>query len=170
MTFNQLEIQISIDAKGWASEEHLETLARSVLSGAFDALKAENGLLVPDQPSELSIVFTNDATIADLNRDWRDKPQPTNVLSFPGSPIKPGVRPGPMLGDIVLAFETINAEAMDLDIDFQDHLSHLIVHGFLHLFGYDHLNDEEAEEMESMETRILTALGLSDPYRDTIPI
>ena len=78
--------------------------------------------------------------------------------------------PGPMLGDIVIARETVEREALELDKSFEDHLTHLLVHGFLHLFGYNHMDEEEAEEMESLETRILAVLGLSDPYAGQEPL
>lgn len=78
--------------------------------------------------------------------------------------------PGPMLGDIVIARETVEREALELEKSFGDHLTHLLVHGFLHLFGYDHMDEEEAEEMESLETRILAVLGLSDPYAGQEPL
>ena len=78
--------------------------------------------------------------------------------------------PGPMLGDIVVARETVEREALELEKSFEDRLTHLLVHGFLHLFGYDHMDEEEAEEMESLETRILAVLGLSDPYAGQEPL
>jgi probable rRNA maturation factor len=88
------------------------------------------------------------------------------VLSFPAFPLAPGGKPGPMLGDIILAEETLRREALDLAIAFDDHLTHLLVHGFLHLFGYDHITEEEAAVMEGLEIRILAELGLENPYRD----
>ena len=102
--------------------------------------------------------------------EWRDKDKATNVLSFPAFPLEPGGMPGPMLGDIVIARETVEREALELEKSFEDHLTHLLVHGFLHLFGYDHMDEEEAEEMESLETRILAVLGLSDPYAGQEPL
>jgi probable rRNA maturation factor len=86
------------------------------------------------------------------------------VLSFPAFPVSPGKVPGPMLGDIIIARETVEREAQELEKSFDDHLTHLMVHGFLHLLGYDHINNDEAEIMEGLETRILAVLGLSDPY------
>jgi probable rRNA maturation factor len=86
------------------------------------------------------------------------------VLSFPAFPIEPSQMPGPMLGDIIIARETVEREAAELEKSVDDHLAHLMVHGMLHLFGYDHMNNAEAEIMEGLETRILAALGLSDPY------
>jgi rRNA maturation RNase YbeY len=108
--------------------------------------------------------------IREINAEWRNKDKPTNVLSFPAFPVTPGKMPGPMLGDIIIARETVEREAVDLDKSFEDHLTHLMVHGFLHLFGYDHIETEDAEKMEALETRILAKLGLSDPYAGQDPI
>ena len=109
------------------------------------------------------MVFTDDAHIHRLNRHFRDKDKPTNVLSFPaGPPI--GGRFGPLLGDIVLARETIAREAEGQGLTIDDHLTHLIVHGFLHLVGYDHVEDADAAVMERLETAILASLGIADPY------
>jgi probable rRNA maturation factor len=114
--------------------------------------------------TEVSVKFTSDAEVRALNAAWRGKDKATNVLSFPAFPLSPGGRPGPMLGDIIMAEETLRREALDLGIPFDDHLTHLLVHGFLHLFGYDHMTDEEATVMEGLETRILAEMGLADPY------
>ncbi len=83
--------------------------------------------------------------------------------------VDPGKMPGPMLGDIIIARETVEREAVELEKSFEDHLTHLMVHGFLHLFGYDHIETDDAEEMEALETRILAELGLSDPMRGRTP-
>ena len=100
-----------------------------------------------------------------LNRSYRGKDRPTNVLSFPAFPRgKRGALP-PMLGDIVLAAETVAREAQLEEKPLADHLAHLIVHGILHLIGYDHESDAEAEEMEGLERQILAGLGIPDPYR-----
>ena len=114
--------------------------------------------------AELSLVLAGDKTLQSLNSQWRDKDKPTNVLSFPGRDIAIGEEAGLVLGDIVISLETAKREAALENKDFNDHLSHLIVHGFLHLFGYDHETDKEAEQMESLETRILNELGIDDPY------
>ena len=121
-------------------------------------------------PPEVSLVFTDDASIREINAEWRSQDKPTNVLSFPAFPVTPGKMPGPMLGDIILAHETLVREAEDLGKPFDEHLTHLLVHGFLHLFGYDHIDENDAERMESLETRILAGLGLSDPYGDSDPV
>ena len=105
---------------------------------------------------ELSLAFVDDAAIQVLNRDYRHKDRPTNVLSFPMT--------GDMLGDVVLARETIEREAKEQGKQFEDHVSHLIVHGFLHLLGYDHDDDKEAAEMEALEINALAQMGIDNPY------
>ncbi|AXV14274.1 rRNA maturation RNase YbeY [Neorhizobium sp. SOG26] len=165
-----LDIQISVEDEGWADEARLTELATKVLAAAAEYLAAEEGQPFPKMAPELSLVFTNDEAIREINAEWRGKDKPTNVLSFPAFPLEPGGNPGPMLGDIVVARETVEREAVDLEKPFDEHLTHLLVHGFLHLFGYDHMETDEAEEMEALETRILAKLGLSDPYAGQDPI
>lgn len=165
-----VDIQIAIEEGDWACEEPLTALCRTVVGAATRYLVATEGQPMPAAPPELSLLFTDDASVREINGQWRDQDKPTNVLSFPASDIEPGDMPGPMLGDIVLAEETIAREAADLGIAFDDHLAHLIVHGYLHLFGYDHLEPGEAGEMEAIETRILATLGISDPYGHTEPL
>ncbi|HSG34052.1 MAG TPA: rRNA maturation RNase YbeY [Sphingomonadaceae bacterium] len=119
---------------------------------------------------EASLLFTSDARVHELNRDWRQRDKPTNVLSFPMlarqellslAPEGPPV----MLGDIALAHETCAREAAEKGVSLQDHATHLIVHGLLHLAGYDHeLSSEDAELMEEMEIKALAILGIADPY------
>jgi probable rRNA maturation factor len=166
----ELDIQISVEDGGWPAEAVLGALSERVLGAAAEYLAREEEQPFPQMAPELSLVFTNDISIQEINAEWRDQDKPTNVLSFPAFPLEPGGMPGPMLGDIVVARETVEREAVDLDKTFDDHLTHLLVHGFLHLFGYDHMEKDEAEEMEALETRILAGLGLSDPYADQDPI
>jgi probable rRNA maturation factor len=163
---HRLDIQFCVEAGGWPDEALLEARAGRVLEHAAGHLADRLAQPFPDAPVEISLVFTDDDAIRAVNREWRNQDKPTNVLSFPAFPLQPGGKPGPMLGDIVLAEETLRREALDLGIAFDDHLTHLLVHGFLHLFGYDHMTEEEAEVMEGLETRILAELGLADPYRD----
>lgn len=165
-----LDIQIAIEEGNWAYEEPLAALCRKIIDAAARYLVEEMGQPMPARPPELSLLFTDDAAMRQINGEWRDQDKPTNVLSFPGSDIEPGENPGPMLGDIVFAEETIAREAADLGIAFDDHLAHLIIHGYLHLFGYDHVEPGEAGEMEALETRILATLGISDPYGHTEPV
>jgi probable rRNA maturation factor len=123
---------------------------------------------------EISVLGCDDARIAALNEDFRDKPQPTNVLSWPSEERgaeEAGVRPGlpvsgpdPELGDIAIAWETCLREAAEGDKSLADHVTHLIVHAVLHLLGYDHLRDQDATLMETTEVEILGKLGVSDPY------
>lgn len=112
---------------------------------------------------EVSLVLTSDKEIRTLNKMWRGKDEPTNVLSFPLGETLQINDPQP-LGDVVLACETITREAEIRGIELGQHSAHLVVHGVLHLLGYDHENDCEAEIMEQLEARILKALGLPDPY------
>lgn len=151
---------VAINADGWQSEHSLRMLVDRVLEATL------HGLEFDDVDSELSLVFTDDANIRTINAKWRQIDKATNVLSFPAFPMQPGQRPGPILGDIVIARETVQREAQEENKSFDDHLSHLIVHGLLHLTGYDHQNDDEAEQMESLERKILASLGISDPYND----
>ncbi len=112
--------------------------------------------------AELSIVLTDDAAQRELNKQWRGIDKSTNVLSFPQiEPFGPVVG---ILGDITLARETLEREAAELDKPFADHFTHLVVHGFLHILGYDHEEEGDALDMEGLETRILASLGVPDPY------
>ncbi|MFK0275730.1 rRNA maturation RNase YbeY [Ensifer sp. NPDC090286] len=164
-----LDIQISVEEGNWPDEEALLAFSSPVLEAAAAFLASEEKQPLPKMAPELSLVFTDDASMRAINAEWRNQDKPTNVLSFPAFPVTPGKMPGPMLGDIIVARETLEREAVELDKSFDQHLTHLLVHGFLHLFGYDHMEDDEAERMESLETRILARLGLSDPYGDRTP-
>lgn len=152
-------IDVMVEAGEWPAKRTLSALARKAVTAALAEAGADG------QPSELSIVFTDDANIRTLNAGWRGKDKPTNVLSFPAFPVTRGSRDlPPMLGDIVLAFETVAKEASLEEKPFEHHLSHLLVHGMLHLLGYDHESDDEAEEMEELERRALARLAIGDPY------
>jgi probable rRNA maturation factor len=113
--------------------------------------------------AEVSVVFTDDANVRALNGRYRGKNFPTNVLSFPLPPAGKH-RLGPMLGDVVLGAETVAKEAETAGLSREAHLTHLLIHGFLHLLGYDHEDDTDAKVMESLETAILGRLGIADPY------
>ncbi len=135
------------------------------------------GLGMPATGFEISLMGCDDLRIGTLNADFRGKPQPTNVLSWPSAergaefvgetpvPPDPGVADAPeSLGDIAIAWETCVREAEEHGKPMRDHVTHLIVHGVLHLLGYDHVEDEDAALMEGHEVRILASLGVSDPY------
>jgi probable rRNA maturation factor len=130
---------------------------------AYAALAAVPALAPGDY--EVSVVLTDDAEMRVLNRTWRSKDAPTNVLSFPADAALHGPR---FLGDVVLAYETTLTEARDGNLAFTEHVSHLVVHGVLHLLGFDHTQKDEAERMEALECKALAALGIADPYGEEI--
>lgn len=127
---------------------------------AARALSAVNEALAPETRGEVALLLADDTALQALNAQWRGKDKPTNVLSFPSA------MPGPMLGDIALSYDTLAREAAEKGARLADHAAHLIVHGLLHLHGYDHEADDEAEEMEALERQILARLGIADPYRE----
>ena len=154
-----MAIDLTVEAGDWPRAGALEAL---VARAVGKAAECEN--LRWREGAELSLLFTDDARMAEINGQWRGKPKATNVLSFPGEDRRPGDIASPMIGDLVFALETVCREAEEQAKSFEDHLTHLAVHGFLHLFGYDHESLEEAQLMEAAETRILEALGIGDPY------
>jgi probable rRNA maturation factor len=153
-------VDLLVEAGDWPPPRSLKRRADAAISAAVSHAKPKLAA-----GSEVSFVATDDAHIRALNRSYRRKDTPTNVLSFPGKSAESG-RFGPLLGDIVVARETIAREAEAGGLTFEDHLSHLIVHGFLHLLGYDHVQDADAAFMERLETAILADLGIADPYSD----
>lgn len=138
---------------GWSLEE--EAVAARAARRALDAAGPRRAL-------ELSVALADDATVRDLNRDYRQQDKPTNVLSFESGEEEPDGTL--LLGDVVLARETCAREAAETGRAFADHLSHLTVHGVLHLLGFDHIDEADAEEMESLEVRILAEMGIENPY------
>lgn len=151
-------IDVMVEAGEWPTKRTLSALARKAVAAALAEAGADG------QPSELSIVFTDDANIRTLNAGWRGKDKPTNVLSFPAFPLRPGDRLPPMLGDVVLAAGTVAHEAELEEKPFDHHLLHLVIHGVLHLLGYDHETEADAEIMEALERRALARLAIPDPY------
>lgn len=149
-----LQIDVQTQSPLWDAQPLAAQTVREAIGAATSALSTAGG--------EVSIVLTNDSAIRILNRDWRGIDKATNVLSFPASGQAAGeVR---LLGDIVIAYETLERECDDENRIFLHHLAHLTVHGFLHLIGYDHQTDVQADEMEGLESRIMTRLNLPDPY------
>lgn len=124
--------------------------------------------MLPRQPgdAEVSVLLADDALQRRLNRRWRGQDRATNVLAFPTGPLDPAPCPGTVrgLGDIVLAHGVVGREARRGGKSLADHLSHLVVHGFLHLLGFDHQEEVAAAEMEALEVRVLQSLGIADPY------
>jgi probable rRNA maturation factor len=154
-------IELNIACEGWLSERNLYELAKVCVSAAIDSAH----LRLPPI-SQLSLLFDDDDAIKSLNRQFRGIDKATNVLSFPGSDLLPGDEAENVLGDIAFALQTIKNEADLEGKPFDHHLSHLMIHGFLHLYGYDHQNDEEAELMEKFEIKALANLGIENPYMD----
>jgi len=152
-----LEIDLTVEAGSWPDEAELLRLVERAVRAALAETGAEGA-------SELSIVFSDDAHIQALNAGWRGKDKPTNVLSFPAFPHSGGGPMPPMLGDIVLAAETVARESALENKPIEHHITHLVIHGLLHLLGYDHETDAEAEEMEGLERAALARLAIPDPY------
>jgi probable rRNA maturation factor len=153
-----VSVEILVEAGVWPSRSKLRSLAERAIAAAADRACPD---LEPG--AEISLLFTDDAHMRILNHRYRRKDRPTNVLSLPAAPPVVG-RLGPMLGDVVLAAETVREEATAQGLAFDDHVTHLITHGFLHLLGYDHEDESQALVMEGLETAILTDLGIADPY------
>ncbi len=150
-----LQIDIQAQSPLWEAQPLAGQTVRDAIIAAAAALSTAGG--------EVSIVLTDDSAIRALNRDWCGIDKPTNVLSFPAAGQKAGENTR-LLGDIIIAYETLERECHDENRIFLHHLAHLAVHGFLHLIGYDHETDTQAEEMEGLESKILTRLSMPDPY------
>ena len=146
------ELDVVIESECWPSDAEA-TVRRALVQAAESAKLDLKG-------RALSILLTDDAAVQRLNATWRGHDKPTNVLSFPVPPNDPSGA----LGDIAIAYETTAREAAAECKPFAHHLSHLAVHGFLHLIGYDHEQDAQAEEMEGLERKVLAVLGVPDPY------
>jgi probable rRNA maturation factor len=147
-----LSVDVLVQSPKWKEHRSVTASVRRAINAAADEISSPSG--------EVAVVLTNDAAIRKLNKQWRKIDKPTNVLSFPAT----GGRQDMLLGDIVIAYETLKRESRDEEKDFIHHLSHLAVHGFLHLMGYDHQNDSEAETMEELERVIMARLRMPDPY------
>ena len=174
----KVSLDISAPSPLWRGLLRARAIARETIAAAV----AESGAVSSDG-TELSLCLADDAALRALNARWRGIDKPTNVLSFPaavdavadrvdrapkdvrkGAHLTTGHGARLQLGDIALAYETLAREAEDLGVPLADHYRHLLAHGFLHLIGYDHETDEEAERMEALETRIMARLGAADPY------
>jgi probable rRNA maturation factor len=153
-------IDVAIEAEDWAFLAAPSQLAEAAILAAI----GETGVSLAAN-AEISVLFCDDGFIRDLNRKWRGIDQPANVLSFPAGG---DAASAPLLGDIVIAFETASREASNAGRPLRDHVTHLLVHGFLHLIGHDHIGAAEAETMETLEAAILARLGIADPFRDSL--
>jgi probable rRNA maturation factor len=162
-----LEIAIEAD-EDWDSSTAWDEIVRAAATSAIAESRYPQ-LATGDRPVELSVLLTGDEQVRALNSQWRGKDTPTNVLSFPlaeDDDLASSLTDGPelMLGDIVLARGVCEAEAADKGVPVETHATHLLVHGTLHLLGYDHHDDAEAADMEAREVRALARLGIADPY------
>jgi probable rRNA maturation factor len=162
-TFSYPLTEVLVVADCWLAEPDAEAVIMRAIETAASMVEADTG------EAELAVMLTDDLGIRTLNSNWRGIDTPTNVLSFPA--LQPrGERQADdaprMLGDIAIAYETTRREADEEQKPFDHHLSHLAVHGFLHLIGHDHEKDQEAEAMETLEREILSQLGIPDPYAE----
>ena len=160
------QTEVLVVAECWRAEADAETVEHRAIEAAAAMVEADTA------DAEVAVMLTDDEGIRTLNRNWRGADKPTNVLSFPA--LQPtgerGSQDAPrMLGDIAIAYETTRREADDEQKRFDHHLSHLAIHGFLHLIGYDHEKDGDAEAMETLEQEILAQLGIPNPYTDRDP-
>jgi probable rRNA maturation factor len=153
-----LEVEVERHGDAWRDAEFNRGLIEQAARAAIGAAPS-----LPQGTYQVTFVLTDDAEMRALNRTWRGKDVATNVLSFPAhEKVK---RPGP-LGDVVLAYETTLKEVRAQGITLDAHVAHLVVHGVLHLIGFDHLEDVDAERMEAIERTALASLGIGDPYAD----
>ena len=154
---HMMHAEVILDDSRWQSVKDLQVTIKKAMHGV-------NNLMGDDTCCPLSVTITcmNDSAIQTLNKNFRGHDKPTNVLSFPDGDVDENSRLH--LGDIAIAFETLEREAQEQDKSFHDHFTHMITHGLLHLYGYDHETDEDAEEMESLEVEILEDMGIKNPY------
>lgn len=154
VTTSTLSADLRIADPRWETLGDVEALSSRALAHAANHMKAEG---------EVSVLMTNDAEMHALNKQWRGFDKPTDVLSFPGD--GPEIPGEPVhLGDIALGYETALHDAEAMGRPFDAHISHLLIHGFLHLLGYDHIEADDAKVMEPLEAQILAGLGWPDPY------
>lgn len=148
---NLAQVEIVLEEKSWEKQiKDLQAFCDAICNKVLNGFDVQNPVI--------AILFTNDEKMQSLNKLWRNIDKPTNVLSFPN------IDTDFVLGDIALGYEYCENEAKLQNKSFENHLTHLIIHGVLHLLGYDHIDENEAEEMESLEKEILATLGISDPY------
>lgn len=155
-------LDVNVEAGDWHDIDRFTSLSRK----AVDSTCALAELKMHPE-TEMGILLTDDANIKLLNQEHRGKASPTNVLSFPICDADTQTK-GPLLGDVVLAFETLEAEAQTQKKSLDEHFSHLIIHGILHLFGYDHQIEDDANEMEALEISVMRHLGYPDPYAGAV--
>ncbi len=154
-----MDVDLEIAADDWAALDDPKGLVTAAVRAVYDVTKEMNDM------AEVVVKLASDAEVAKLNKTWRDKPYPTNVLAFP-IPLTALVPDMPQChGDIVLAGGVVAREAHEQGKSLEAHTSHLVAHGMLHLLGYDHDDEQTAERMEALEIEVMAKLGFPDPYR-----
>lgn len=170
MPDKSVNIELSVEEPAWKELWNTQ-LIEQALNAAGSCMPDNHPFHIISNNYEISITLCNDDFIQNINKEWRDKDKATNVLSFPqfedieseAAMFPEGV--APPIGDIFIAYETVEREAKEQEKSFNDHSVHMLIHGFLHLLGYDHIDDEEAEIMESLEVHILRSLNIDNPYK-----
>ncbi len=155
------DIDITFNSYHWINKDRkIESFVKDVIEHTID------GLITSIPHIEVSVVLADDEFLQGLNMKYCNKDAPTNILSFPIAEPEILIAPAPFLslGDIVMSYETVKKEAAEQNKSFRDHVAHMLVHGCLHLLHYDHIDDEEATEMESLEIDILETMGITNPY------
>jgi len=148
-----IDLDLSISDASWHQISDITGIVQKALHAAE---------IVGQKSGEVSVLLTDDAEMQRLNKQFRAKDKPTDVLSFPADPMD-----APFLGDIAIGFQIMSRDAQTAGKSLSNHLSHLVIHGYLHLLGFDHIEDAEAEEMEGLERRALASMGIADPYSAT---
>lgn len=159
----QMNVEISVDVRDAQWGVAVSDAAGLCRIAALETLFSAQAI---SAPVEISVVLADDDFVQELNRTWRDVDAPTNVLAFPCSDDDGAPDAERLLGDVIIAFQTTQREAADLRLPLEHHFAHLIVHGVLHLLGYDHIDDAEAAIMEKMEIQALANLGIDNPYEE----
>ena len=149
-----IEVDVVEDGGNWSGLSNAQSLIEQAAAAVAEELRGSAG------SGTVAVALSSDASVEVLNGQFRGKPKPTNVLSFPAGE---GVPEG-FIGDVILAAETVRREANEQGVPFAHHVQHLVVHGILHLLGYDHISAADAERMEAIEISILSKLGVSNPY------
>ena len=162
--FIGLTVALSIETEAWETAGLGDAAAIEAMATATFVAVAARLRLPEALTTEIALTLADDETVKAANAQWRGKDKPTNILSFPMAELAPGAAPGRLAGDLLVAFETVLREANEEEKPIPDHLRHLLVHGFLHLLGFDHIEDDEAETMEALEVDILAGFSIADPY------
>ncbi len=170
----EIIVDLNIEDTRWIKDlPNISDIVSQVKEVTFGYMSKHNKFRfsLPSKPLQINVALSNDDTVQKLNRDFRGKDKPTNVLSFANIDSADFLSLDEMydtleLGDIIIAYETMHKESEIENISLHDHFCHLLCHGFLHLSGYDHQTDSQAEEMESLEIAILRQLNIANPYQE----